>query len=155
MPGTVAEEVKAADAAAPLCWIFNQNVANSGEHKTKRSDLLAVLGKPTQAQPLYYHDLERHNRRVGGLDAPVLRSPGRARWQFWARTLQGIWPLLRRAIGRALRWVVIIAAVRRLFRSNSHAARQSDCSDSSPFRSARCCHTWFRTIEPKHHPRWR
>jgi hypothetical protein len=31
--------------AALLCWICNRNEANSGEHKTKRSDLLAVLGK--------------------------------------------------------------------------------------------------------------
>jgi hypothetical protein len=62
-------------AADALCWICGQNVANSSEHKTKRSDLLAVLGKPTQALPLYYHDLERRNRPVGGLDAPVLKSP--------------------------------------------------------------------------------
>ena len=60
---------------AALCWICKKNVGNSGEHKTKRSDLLAVLGKPTQAQPLYYHDLERHNKAVGSLDAAILKSP--------------------------------------------------------------------------------
>ncbi len=64
-------------AAAPLCWICNQNVANSGEHKTKRSDLLAVLGKPTQDQPFYYHDLEERNRAVTGLNAQILKSPVR------------------------------------------------------------------------------
>jgi hypothetical protein len=32
---------------AALCWICNRNEANSGEHKTKRSDLAAVLRAPT------------------------------------------------------------------------------------------------------------
>jgi hypothetical protein len=60
-----------------LCWICNRNEANSGEHKTKRSDLLAVLGTPTQTAPFYYHDLERLNRPVGSLDATILKSPVR------------------------------------------------------------------------------
>lgn len=63
--------------SAPLCWICNSNEANSGEHKTKRSDLLAVLGKPTQAERFYYHDLERPNRPVKSLDAKILKSPVR------------------------------------------------------------------------------
>jgi hypothetical protein len=67
--------VAARAASLPLCWICNQNVANSGEHKTKRSDLLAVLGKPTQAQPFYYQDLERRNHPVGSLNAQILKSP--------------------------------------------------------------------------------
>lgn len=58
-----------------LCWICNANVANSGEHKTKRSDLLAVLGKPSQEKPFYYHDLEFPNRPVKSLDAKMLKSP--------------------------------------------------------------------------------
>jgi hypothetical protein len=66
---------KASSEAALLCWICNENEANSGEHKTKRSDLLAVLGKPTQSEPFYYHDLERPNRPVKGLDAEILKSP--------------------------------------------------------------------------------
>jgi hypothetical protein len=61
--------------ATALCWICNSNEANSGEHKTKRSDLLAVLGKPTQDQPFYYHDLEQPNRTVKSLDAKILKSP--------------------------------------------------------------------------------
>src|SRR5260370_22158967 len=69
--------IKAPDKAAPLCWICNRNEANSGEHKTKRSDLLAVLGKPTQAKPFYYHDLEQKNRPVKSLDAQILKSPVR------------------------------------------------------------------------------
>jgi hypothetical protein len=65
------------DKTAPVCWICNRNEANSGEHKTKRSDLLAVLGTATQAAPFYYHDLERLNRPVGSLDAKILKSPVR------------------------------------------------------------------------------
>ncbi len=34
---------------------------------------------------------------------------------YWARTLRSLWPLLRRAIGKALKWGAVIAAVRRLF----------------------------------------
>jgi hypothetical protein len=61
----------------PLCWICRKNRADSGEHKTKRSDLLAVLGKPSQEEPFYYHDLHKRNRAVGSLDAKVLKSPVR------------------------------------------------------------------------------
>jgi hypothetical protein len=66
-----------APAAELLCWICKQNKADSGEHKTKRSDLLAVLGKPTQAEPFYYHNLHQANRPVGSLDAKILKSPVR------------------------------------------------------------------------------
>src|ERR1700754_1532115 len=68
-------QAQAPDAPAPLCWICNANEANSGEHKTKRSDLLAVLGNPTQEQPFFYHDLEKPNRPVGSLNAKILKSP--------------------------------------------------------------------------------
>jgi hypothetical protein len=74
---STAADAKAAEPAAPLCWICNHNPGNSGEHKTKRSDLLAVLGKPTQAEPFYYHDLETRNRPVKGLNAQILTSPVR------------------------------------------------------------------------------
>jgi hypothetical protein len=60
-----------------MCWICNRNEANSGEHKTKRSDLLAVLGEPTQEAPFYYHDLHKANRPVKSLDAKILKSPVR------------------------------------------------------------------------------
>lgn len=68
-------EAKAPDPARPLCWICNRNEANSGEHKTKRSDLLAVLGEPTQEEPFYFHDLERRNRPLGSLNAKILKAP--------------------------------------------------------------------------------
>ena len=77
MKDAPAEEVQTADPTDELCWICNKNTANSGEHKTKRSDLLAVLGKPTQAEPFYYHDLEKRNRLLKGLDARILKSPAR------------------------------------------------------------------------------
>jgi hypothetical protein len=59
----------------PLCWICNCNEANSGEHKTKRTDLAAVLGSPTQDRPFYFHDLERRNKPVKSLDAKILKAP--------------------------------------------------------------------------------
>jgi hypothetical protein len=72
-------EANAAIAAPadPLCWICKKKKADSGEHKTKRSDLLAVLGKPTQEEPFFYHDLHKANRPVGSLDAKILKSPMR------------------------------------------------------------------------------
>jgi hypothetical protein len=68
-------EAMAPDAAAPVSWICNLNKANSREHKTKRSDLLAVLGTPTQQRPFYYNDVQRRNRAVGSLDAKILKAP--------------------------------------------------------------------------------
>jgi hypothetical protein len=73
---TAERTVKNPDAT-PLCWICNRDEANSGEHKTKRSDLLAVLGNPTQEEPFYYHDLEQRNRPVKSLDAKILKAPSR------------------------------------------------------------------------------
>jgi hypothetical protein len=62
-------------ASADLCWICNRNGAKFREHKTKRSDLAAVLGSPTQERPLYFHDLERRNKPVRSLDAKILKAP--------------------------------------------------------------------------------
>lgn len=72
-----AAAIGAIQAPEPLCWICRTNTADSGEHKTKRSDLLAVLGTPSQAEPFYYHDLHKANRPVGSLDAKILKSPVR------------------------------------------------------------------------------
>lgn len=62
---------------ANICWVCKANTANSGEHKTKRSDLLAVLGEPSQRNPFYYHDLKRRNLFVKSLNAKILKSPVR------------------------------------------------------------------------------
>src|SRR5262249_10907529 len=34
---------------------------------------------------------------------------------YWARALRSLWPLLWRAIGKAVKWGVVIAAMKRLF----------------------------------------
>jgi hypothetical protein len=34
---------------------------------------------------------------------------------YWARTLRSLWPLLWRAMGKAVKWGAVIAALRRLF----------------------------------------
>lgn len=73
LAASVADEA----AVEPLCWICGKNKADSKEHKTKRSDLLAVLGKPSQGEPFYYHDLHKKNQPVGSLDAKILKSPVR------------------------------------------------------------------------------
>jgi hypothetical protein len=70
-----AESSDVAGGAAPPCWICKTHTADSGEHKTKRSDLLAVLGKPSQREPLFYHDLHKRNQSVGSLDAKILKNP--------------------------------------------------------------------------------
>lgn len=62
--------------AVPKCWICG-NDGDTGEHKSKRSDLRSVFGTPSQTQPLYLHDGRRKNRCIGSLDAKVLKSPSR------------------------------------------------------------------------------
>jgi hypothetical protein len=39
----------------------------------------------------------------------------RAVWLYWRRTFESLWPLLRRATAKALKWAAVIAAIRRLF----------------------------------------
>jgi hypothetical protein len=56
------------------CWICGDPAHLTGEHRTKRSDLKAVFGKPNQQQPLFLHDVNRRNRRVGSLDAAILKT---------------------------------------------------------------------------------
>jgi len=77
VPNVANVAVAPAAAGEPLCWICKKNKADSGEHKTKRSDLLSVLGKPTQGEPFFYHDMLKANRPVGSLDANILKSPVR------------------------------------------------------------------------------
>ena len=42
-------------------------------------------------------------------------GPRHAIWLYRRRTFDSLWPLLRRAIAKALKWGAVIAAVRRLF----------------------------------------
>jgi hypothetical protein len=34
---------------------------------------------------------------------------------YWARTLRSLWPLMRRASGKVLKWGAVISMVRRIF----------------------------------------
>jgi hypothetical protein len=59
------------------CWICG-DPATTGEHKTKQSDLRAVLGEPTQARPFFYHDETRvRNRPIGSYRGDFLKSASR------------------------------------------------------------------------------
>jgi hypothetical protein len=53
------------------------------------------------------------NERFGDECQKIGRS--RAIRLYWARTLRSLWPLLRRAIGKALKWGAVISIVRRIF----------------------------------------
>jgi hypothetical protein len=77
LPQGLLDQVAPGADPAPLCWICKKNKADSGEHKTKRSDLLAVLGKVSQKQPFFYSDTKKKNQVVGSLDAKILKSPVR------------------------------------------------------------------------------
>jgi hypothetical protein len=55
------------------CWICESAAADSGEHKSKKSDLKAVFGEVSQQRPLYWHDSKARNRKVPGLDASRLK----------------------------------------------------------------------------------
>jgi hypothetical protein len=68
----VASEPSSCEAT---CWICG-GAGTTGEHKTKKSDLKAVFGKRTQAKPLYFHDAEKKNRRIGSLNSKLLKSLG-------------------------------------------------------------------------------
>src|SRR5258707_5931521 len=62
----------------------------------------------------------RANAMIGDLNerlADEIQKLGRDRAVrlYWARTLHSLWPLLRRAIGKAVKWGAVIAAVRRHF----------------------------------------
>ena len=59
-----------------ICWICRLNEADSGEHRVKRSDISAVLGSPTQRQPLKLHTTQQVNLPVGSLNSDRLKLKG-------------------------------------------------------------------------------
>jgi hypothetical protein len=59
------------------CWICGAPAATTREHRTKRSDLKSIAGKPNQSSPIFFHTAQRMNRRVGSLDADVLKFSSR------------------------------------------------------------------------------
>ncbi|OYY72049.1 hypothetical protein [Sphingomonas sp. 28-63-12] len=58
------------------CWICG-DPATTGEHRSKKSDLKAVLGRPTQADPMFLSTDRRRNHTIGSLDANRLKSGAR------------------------------------------------------------------------------
>jgi len=71
--------------------------------------LLAVLLRPSRADAVV-GDL---NERFDGAVEKFGRH--RSARMYWGWTLRSLWPLLGRAIGKALKWGAVIATVRRLF----------------------------------------
>jgi hypothetical protein len=57
-----------------ICWICGE-IAKSGEHKTKRTDLRDVFEKPTQSSPLFLNSARFKNRRVPSFDSGLIKSP--------------------------------------------------------------------------------
>ena len=55
------------------CWICNNAPADSGEHKSKKSDLKAVFGEASPQRPLYLNDSKARNHKVQSLDADRLK----------------------------------------------------------------------------------
>ena len=89
--------------------------------------LIEMAGRPADASPGIAEFLltalatsSHAEAAIGDLNerfAGECKKSGRRRAVrlYWARTLRSLWPLLRRAIGRALKWGVVIATVRRFF----------------------------------------
>jgi hypothetical protein len=55
-----------------LCWICG-DPADSGEHKSKKSDLKTIFGDVSAERPIHFHDGAKLNRKVKSLDADVLK----------------------------------------------------------------------------------
>lgn len=67
--------MKGEEGADTKCWICG-GYARTGEHKSKKSDIKAVLGSPSPTAPLFIHTSDRVNRRLMGLKADILKSKG-------------------------------------------------------------------------------
>ena len=60
-----------------ICWICESAVADSGEHKSKKSDLKAVFGEVSPQRPLYLHNSKARNRRVLWPQCPPVKMDQR------------------------------------------------------------------------------
>jgi hypothetical protein len=58
------------------CWICGED-GTTGEHKTKRSDLISVFGEVTQLKPLYLNSPKYKNLPIRSVDSKFLKSHGR------------------------------------------------------------------------------
>jgi hypothetical protein len=61
--------------AVEICWICKKDVATTGEHNTKRTDIRGVFGDVSQSSPLRLTSATKKNRPVGSLDSKYLKSP--------------------------------------------------------------------------------
>lgn len=58
------------------CWICG-DIADSGEHLVKASDLRSIFGHVSQDRPLFFHTENRRNQFVKGIKANILKSAAR------------------------------------------------------------------------------
>ncbi len=58
---------------AAKCWICG-DVADTREHRIKRTDIRQVLGEATQQKPLFVHNDDKRNKRVQSTNAKILRG---------------------------------------------------------------------------------
>jgi hypothetical protein len=117
--GSEIKLLREADGRIPECYLqeirealnaFSRDVSEPIADPPKIAEfLLTSFMKPSHAEAVM-GDLNEHF----ALDCEQL-GPKRAARLYWARTLRSLWPLLWRAMGKALKWGAVIAAVRRLF----------------------------------------
>lgn len=62
--------------AQSTCWICG-DLAKTGEHMIKKTDLAAIFGKPTPVKPLFLHNANKTNHVVQGLNANALKLASR------------------------------------------------------------------------------
>jgi hypothetical protein len=72
--------------------------------------LLATLAKSSSAAEAAIGDM--HERYARDCARYGVRY---ATLYCWGHTLRSLWPLIRRALGRGVKWAAIISAVKRLF----------------------------------------
>jgi hypothetical protein len=87
----------------------NRAMARNNRHPPKLAEFLLIAFAATRHAEAQIGDL---NERFADECKKLGRD--RAVRLYWARTLRSLWPLLRRAIGKALKWGALIAAVKRL-----------------------------------------
>jgi predicted DNA-binding protein (UPF0251 family) len=79
-------------------------------HPPRLAEFLLTLFVPPSRADAMVGDL---NERLASECKKLGRH--RAVRLYWAHTLRSLWPLLRRAIGKALKWGVVVATVKRFF----------------------------------------
>jgi len=112
---------------AATCWICG-DPATTREHGTKRSDLRDAFSTVTQGNPLFLHNAQRRNRRVGSLDAKVLKLPGKL-WPYCNNT---------RTQPHDLAWEKLSGALRSWTPHLNREASSGRSASSAPIASRKC-----------------